>query len=88
MDCFHQTNKQKFCTVLQNQTEATAEKTDESKENKSVLHFPLVTPHWACLPLTSKQYSQEKQPTTQIPHRPVMSIAHKKVQSTWMKNSK
>lgn len=72
-------------TVLQNQREATSEKRMSIKKTKSVLHFPLVTPCWACLPLTSKQCSQEKQPTTQIPHRPVMSIAHKKVQSTWMK---
>lgn len=52
-------------------------KTNASKENKGVLHFPLVTPWWACLPLTLKQWSQEKQPTTQIPHRPMMSLAHK-----------
>lgn len=57
-------------------------KTNESKENKGVLHFPLVTPWWACLPLTLKQWSQEKQPTTQIPHRPMMSLAHKIVWNT------
>lgn len=41
MDCFHQTNEQKkFCSVLQNQREATAEKTDESKEKQKCLIFP------------------------------------------------
>jgi len=71
MDCFHQTNKpKKFYIVLQNQREATSGKTDESKVNEGVLHFTSVKSCWACHPLTSKQRSQETQPTTQILHRP------------------
>lgn len=66
MDCFDQTNEPKksvlFFLIKPKRSHGRKNRWEKGKQKS--LTFPLSD--WACLPLTSKQCSQEEQTTTQI----------------------